>query len=542
MSSANERFAKTMEVRDLQTGIDLVASLSLADSEAAGARTNRFLDSLLRAPPDAEIYLCLLERLPPVVAAIAQELGKRFLGKAIPLAEHEEASFQRVVSTWLKVARAYTHCAQLDAAQKTTPNLPRIALILQRCLYFTALAINAHYGARRELAPGLWRELHGYYAKAEKWGIAVRAVPGCLDLRGPNIHCASAFLAPLLAELAGPYALSLRDLAWVTHLASHWAALLHLRAAQPKEPLPPFIVDLGQDVGVCAGGEGQRREDFRFLDSTRLVARLKQVKQQLNQGADPDQLGLGSTRSASQCQRLLDALADPWSLTPSHRAFARHNAVGSAQIGVGFPAMHYHISGKEFEQGANVKVYSRQEIEVMLTFRHRVDPASELQIRPEHPEFDLDEWQVINQSAHGFRLMRTNVGKCLTHSQLLSICPHDGERFLLAKSTWLMQEQSGGLVAGVALLPGIPLAIAARPLAQQLGNSEIFSRAFLLPAVSSVGSEASLVLPRGWFSLDRVIEIDSDCGQGNTKTWLARMRRIVDEGVDFERVAFTVAK
>jgi hypothetical protein len=315
-----------------------------------------------------------------------------------------------------------------------------------------------------------------------------------------------------------------------------------LRAAQPKEPLPPFIVDLGQDIGLCASGGGQHRENFRFLDPARLMARLKQVRHQLNQGADPEQLGLGCARSASQCQRLLDALADPWSLTPSQRAFARHNAVGTARMGFGFPAMHYHISGKEFEQSANVKAYSRQEIEVMLTFRHRVDPTSELQIRPELPQFELDEWQVINQSAHGFRLMRTNVGKRLAHSQLLSICPHDGERFLLAKSTWLMQEQTGGLVAGVALLPGIPSAIAARPLAQQLGHADPFSRAFLLPAVPSVGSEASLVLPRGWFSINRSLEIDSDCGKGNTKIWLAKMRQIVDEGVDFERVAFTVAR
>ena len=37
----------------------------------------------------------------------------------------------------------------------------------------------------------------------------------------------------------------------------------------------------------------------------------------------------------------------------------------------------------------------------------------------------------------------------------------DGERFVLAQAAWLRQEKSGGLIAGIRVLPGIPQAIAA---------------------------------------------------------------------------------
>jgi len=175
----------------------------------------------------------------------------------------------------------------------------------------------------------------------------------------------------------------------------------------------------------------------------------------------------------------------------------------------------------------------------MLTFRHRVEPASEPEIRPETPGFVLDEWRVLHQSALAFRLMREHAGKRLKHGQLVSICPHDGERFLLAKITWLRQQRNGSLAVEVTLLPGIPQAIAARPLTQSPGNAELFSRAFLLPPLRAVGAEPTLVLPRGWYKSGRIVEIDHGCEGG--EIGLAKMVNIMDDGVDFERVGFTLA-
>ena len=171
----------------------------------------------------------------------------------------------------------------------------------------------------------------------------------------------------------------------------------------------------------------------------------------------------------------------------------------------------------------------------MFVFRFQDDPQQTLQTRQVQLGYALDPWEVVNQSANGFRLLRSVSGKRMAHGQLLALRPHDGHRFLLAKTTWLMQEKGGGLIAGVKALPGIPSAIAARPLEPTQGQSGKYERAFLLPDIPSHGIEATLVLPQGWFRPARVIELHSSDG-----TTQIKLQHIIDDGPDFERVSFVL--
>jgi hypothetical protein len=148
----------------------------------------------------------------------------------------------------------------------------------------------------------------------------------------------------------------------------------------------------------------------------------------------------------------------------------------------------------------------------------------------------VDDWEVINQSANGFRLMRSVVGKKMTHGQLLAIRPHDGEHYLLAQTIWLMQERGGGLVAGIAALPGMPAAVAARRLARPNESAEPYSPAFLLPANPAIGSEPSLIVPQGWFYRGRRVEIFTD------GTWQVKLMQVLGDGPDFEQVSFVVGE
>ena len=196
--------------------------------------------------------------------------------------------------------------------------------------------------------------------------------------------------------------------------------------------------------------------------------------------------------------------------------------------------MHYYIGGKEFEQPENVSAYSRRDYESLFAFRHQEDPSQMLQVRQDQLPYSVDQWEVVNQSANGFRLVRSVSGKKMVHGQLLAICPHDGERFFLAQTTWLMQEKGGGLIAGIKALPGMPSAIAVRPLEPTQGQSGKYERGFLMPAIPSIGLEASLVLPQGWFRPARVIELSSD------GTSQVKLLNILEDGPDFERVSFAL--
>lgn len=524
-----------LAIPDLQTGLQILSRLPLANPLQAEGELNRFLDSLLQEPPEPAVYLTLLEQTRVPLCFVEEELARRYIGKPLPLGDLEENAFTQVVATWLKAARAYAHCAQLDTTRDDPEHAQRVALVLHRCIYYTGMAIVEHLRARRMLRRGLWLDLHGYFASAEEWGVATLPVPDALDPLGRSTHCTAAYVALLLCELAGPYSLTVRDLGLVRRWAANWAPLVGLQRALPGEPLPQFVIDLMHDCGLRATADCLQTEHLRRLDTTRLAQQMGQVRLQLAERMPPAQIGLGEDCTAGQCRRLLEQLSRPWAQARAPRRFRRHATSGLASVSSGFEAMHYFISGKEFTQPENVRVYSRQEYDSLFAFRHMVDPTQQLQVRQGQLGFSADPWEVVNQSANGFRLMRSLAGRKMEHGQLLALCPSDGERYLLGYVTWLMQEDEGGLTAGIAALPGIPQAIAARPLTLSGSHAEMYSRAFLLPALPAIGCEQSLVLPQGWYHAGRVLEIHTD------GPWRVRLLHVLQDGPDFERVSFALA-
>lgn len=133
------------------------------------------------------------------------------------------------------------------------------------------------------------------------------------------------------------------------------------------------------------------------------------------------------------------------------------------------------------------------------------------------------------------RLVRSISGKKMVHGQLLALCPHDGERFFLAQTTWLMQERGAGLIRwdqGLTRYAGSDRSAAARANARTKWQAS--TRAFLLPAIPAIDLEASLVLPQGWFRPGRVVELFID-GASQVK-----LLHILDDGPDFERVSFAL--
>ncbi|MBN8515093.1 hypothetical protein [Accumulibacter sp.] len=535
MSAVLSTAPATMKISDLQTGFRILSRLPLANSRQAQFEINNFLDSLLQSPPPGDVYLQLLEQTRISLCFIEEQLAREYTSKALPLGDAEEAAFQQVVATWLKASRAYAHCARLQRTDDEDDDAAdRLALILHRCIYYTGMAISEYHRARRQLPRGMWLNLHGFYASAEEWGVATLAVPDSLDPLGRSTHCTAAFASQLLTELAGPYSLSVQQLGVVRRWASNWAPLLTVHPVAPGESLPPTVVDLMEDAGLRPAAACLQTENIRRIDSARLAMQINQTRRQLQQKITPSQLGLGEDCSASQCQQLLQRLARPWSLLRAARQFRRHPGAGMARVCAGFTGVHYIISGKEFSQPESARIYSREEFDSLFTFRYTLDPTQQLEVRQTQLGFAVDDWEVLDESANGFRLLRSTAGRRLVPEQLLSICPHDGNAHLLAQVVWLMQEQGGGLIAGISALPGRPQAVAARPLAREAGRPEPYSRAFMLPAVAAIGAQQSLVIPQGWFYSGRLLEIYVN------GVWRVKLDRVIGSGADFDRVSFSV--
>ncbi|MFC5302099.1 hypothetical protein [Azospira restricta] len=517
----------------LDDGLAFLSRLPLANPLQAEAALDAFLDELTARPPAAAVYLNLLEQARIPLCFVEEELAHRYVGKPLPLGDVEQQAFVRVTGIWRKVTRAYAQCAQLDDDVDDPDHPRRVALILHRCLYYLGMLIVEHHRARHELPAGAWLDLHGYYASAEEWGVATLPVADALDPHGRATHCAAAYAATLLLDLAGPYSLSARDYNLIRRWAMHWAPLVGVVGATADEALPAFVVDVMQDAPLKQAADCRLRDNVRKLDTTRLAVTLAQVRRQLAQRIPPGQIGLGEECTGPQCRKLLEQVMRPWTHARAVRRFRRHASSGVARVAGGFATMHYLIGGAEFAQPASTRMYCREEFDELFSFRHMVDPTAKLQIRQTGPAQRPDDWQVVNQSANGFRLTRSVAGDKVAHGQLLAVCPPDGERYFLAQVTWLMHDRGAQLVAGIAALPGAARAIAARPLTGCGGQAVLFSRAFLLPATDTVSDEPSLVLEAGWFQAGRLLEVHD--GQASVQVILLQ---ILQEGPDFERVSF----
>ena len=532
MNATFTRITSPILIPDLQTGLQMLARLPIANAPQAEADLDRFFSSMLEAPPPADVYLKLLEQARVPLCFVGEELAKRYINKPLPLATAEEDLFQRMVSTWRKAARAHRHCIQLDTSANDSERSLHTAQHLHRCIHYAGMVITEHHRARRELPPEVWIELHTDYAKAEALGVAALAVADPNAQTADSASCAAAFASLLLCELAGPYSLSVRDQNLVRRWANSWSSIVSIHLIGHGESPPDFAIDLKKDAGLHPTPKSSPIEHLRRLNTLLLTKQLAKIRQQLNQKIPPIQIGLGEDCTSGQCNRLLELLSRLWSQAKAPRKFDRHATSGTARLCTEFDAMHYFISGKEFVQPENVQAYSRQEFDRLFAFRHMVDPTQQLQVSQKKISFTVDYWEVVNQSANGFRLHRSVAGRKMTHGQLLSICPHDGEKFFLAHTTWLMQEQNGGLIAGVAALPGIPLAIAIRPVAEEKSNWEKCSPAFMLPTLRAVGSMQSLIIPKGWYRPGRILEIHAE------SKFCAQLKHVIDDGPDFEWVDF----
>ncbi len=516
-------------IADLHAGHEIVARIPLANPLLAAAEIEILLDALAHSPPDQDSRFQLLEHLRIATNFVCDELDKRYLNRPLPLDETEEGLFQKVVSLWLKTKKAYAQCALETSRTEPSPPVLRLATLLQRCIHYGGMLIVAHQRARREIPRGIWLELHGYYASAEELGVARLPLPGVSSIT-------ASYISFLLCDMAGCYSLPLRDQLLLQAWAPDWASSqVSLHRAGAGETLPAFVIDLLYDGALRPVAECLQTDQIRRLDTAPLAAQLRQLRKRLRQKTPPEHLGLGGNCTSGHCLRLLEYLDRPWSQARGARRFRRHPTSGQARLCSGFEEMHYFVSGREFAQPDSAHAYNRQEYETLFAFRHQVDPQQVLQIRQRQIGFDTDTWEVVNQSANGFRLMRSLSGRKMLHGQLLALCPHDSERFLLARITWLMQEKGGGLIAGIQALPGIPTATAARVLevGSEWGNK--YQRAFLLPALASIGEAPSLVLPPGWYRNGRLVEIYTDAPQR------LRLTQLLEDGPDFERVNFATA-
>lgn len=521
-----------MDFGDAQQCLSLLANLPLTNVPVAHDTLTALIGAMQNRPPPAVKYLEVLEAARAPLAFVQGQLAGRYSQKPLPPLSSEDETLRRVVILWQAMARSYRQVAKLAG---NAVDLQRSALISHRCIHYSGKVILEYFRARRELPRGVWSELHGYYAAAEEAGIAATPAREPLNEETQIESCAAAYAAVLLVDLANPFGRSARELNWICRWAPRFAPLTRITPTEEADPPRMYGVDLLLDRGLRPLDQQGRGANLRRLESSQLAQEIQRVLQQLKRKVAPKVLGLGDDCYEPACGRLLLQLFRPWCLLASGRRFPRRQAAGLAQVCRGFDAIHYYISGVEFVQPDHVRVYSREDFDTIVTFRYQVDPSQPLHVHAAQMGFILENWQVVDQSVSGFRLQCNEPGERIEYGDLAGLRPPDGGDFLLCRVSWLMYEGTGNLYAGVYALPGLPRAIGARPRGLSVPPSEQYVRAFFLPAVPALKEQPSLVLPRGWYRPERLIEIYTD------HPTEVRLTELLTQGSNFDRVSFVPA-
>ena len=507
------------DIPDLQSGLEMLASLPLANPLEALEGLEDFFDGVVQIPTESGFYLELLEQSRVPLCFVTEELARRYIAKPLPLGESEAEFFLRVTGLWKKVLFSYSRCVRSETSRKPEVIHEQLALVLHRCIYYAGMLMVEYHRARRELPQGLWKAVNSYYECAETYAVQLFPVIDSLASQEEGTHCAAAFLSLLLTELASPYSLSARNQNLVRRWSERWSYLLSLQEIPDDAPMPECVINLRQDTALCTGSESLPRTYLRQLDTTQLAQHLEQLTAQLREKTPPAEIGLGEDCSVDQCRRLLAKIINPWLQIRAPRRHRRRSANGVATVCTDFDAIHYLVASG---------VSSVQPVP---------GEGESLKFCQEHATYTIDRWNITNQSVNGFRLVRQSPGKPVMHGQLIAIRPHEGEPFMLGYINWLMQESCGRLVVGAEIFAGPPRAIALRPQADVAG--EPYRRAFLLPTIPALGIKESLLLPHDWYRSRRILEIRSSSGKPPRPFELGRL---LNEGCDFERARFGKVK
>src|SRR6185295_10992397 len=90
-----------------------------------------------------------------------------------------------------------------------------------------------------------WRSLHELYSFAEQHGYARIRVHDTFTQREPDSSCVESYMQVLLAHLANPFSLSVRQAGFVERWLERWSTLVGLSTqAAPPSSIPSLAVDL----------------------------------------------------------------------------------------------------------------------------------------------------------------------------------------------------------------------------------------------------------------------------------------------------------
>lgn len=501
---------------------DLTQLPELEDRQVEAARGDArpAEDSLLsllgdieKAPPRPAAYLHTLERLRKPILLAQENLAKRFAGKALPLGDAESGAAIRALELWIAVLRGYRRLLGEAIGGKHPDLKASLALLCQRALACTRELLVAQYLARREIEGGHWHALHQAYAIAEANGVTASAVADVHHETTP----VSAYVEALLMQIAGPYELSTQEFVWLRRWVAHWADKAQLVRQAPQQG--GYAVDLAGSCGPQWVKSGAHT--LRFLDLTGVSSSVRKRLRRLEEGADPEVLGLGTDCTPKAAENLLRILGRAWFEPPPVSAFPRAAAPSPTLLASGFASIHRALCEDSFQLAGRTG-YSYGEADRLKTLQLAYQAGADWDSQVP----GVENWERFEESPKEFRLRRREPGARLAFRQLVALRPRGARQFILCELRSLSEGTDRTLTIAARPLPGIAKACTVKAMDS---GTQPSAHALMLPAGQAL--PAVFLVPAGWYRNGRELEVRVG---GHVSR--VRLSALLDRGFDYERV------
>lgn len=503
-----------------------LGQLQLTNLQQAHSQLLSQLDEFNSYPVRGLERFNTLEVLRDTICHVQDDFSKKLIAKPLPLNENELTVFQAIVQLWHSLVLGYQRCLQayIDGDRQLAKYG---ALLCQRCLIYSGKEIFEHLRTGYEFSPQLWHQLHELYAYAETQKLHEVEVTDPTD-SGPQTHssCVNSYVKTLLACHAHPAKLTRWQLQHMDQWLTLWSHTVPVVLIPAHGEAPPLAADLASSQGLQPSEEIAHHDTVRYLLMTPLGKLLREKTARLQQGATPGQLDLGDHYDNPACIELLTLLHQSWCENIRKRADARKPIARNAGLCYKPEGIYAHLSGKPFKH--------------MQLKQHSELNGPELQ-EAQNKElvemgYPLESWQMVNESVMGARLSRIDaIGGRFSYKQLIGLRPSDAQSFILGTTAWVNVSQNGKLQMGIKYLPGRPEPVSVRTSDLSPHAAEIHAPAFLLPDLPTLNIPSSLIIPRDWFAVDRLIELFYSDG----KKRYIRLDFSIERGPEYERVSFT---
>ncbi len=490
-------------------------------AEAAGvlARLQEQAHSLASAVLAPRQRLAGLDALRGVAIEATRAQRALYFARPLPLAAPELRAWDGAVSLWQTFHVGYAACV----AAHVEPTAAEI--MAQRALDSLARALQEHVGAYRAIPATLWKDLHTAWRIAADSGHADTPVH---DPHAPQAQtsCRHAYLGAVLHHCANPYLLSGMQARLLEQWLPQWLGLVALSATVPVwASRSPLALDLGSDAGARLARDIGSAKDVRYLDTSALGMRLRELADCARNGKPAPELQAAADVPRPVVERLLTHLYIHWCSAGAAAAEELADEPVRSQVGLGMHAVHFQISGRAFRQPE--ARYTREEEHDLATFGYITERTEQRLLTTRSAA--LEPWELTGRTASALALRRgPDLPARIAHGQLVSVRTSSFDPPSLGTVQRLRVEPDGQTHVGVRLIRGEVRGVALRTAGNML---EKFERALLIEGDPQRGTPASLVVAAGRFGPGTRIEL------GTTRSGALILGASIERGPDFDRLA-----